>query len=195
MDKRAFREDLYKGLVTHATDSYKEVVRVAALIEDKAQKVAALAGVFLGAGFSFIKKENLAPDSPIGNGFTLAMLSLATLLLIVVIILCIRILWVTGQAAPISIDAMKGVVRTVCSLKDTELDDSIQDDFRIEVANRWKRILDEQIATNEWKALKVRYAQGLLATAIILIAVALLWVLGATLFVRIGTFVASVFSR
>ena len=59
MDARSYREELLKLVVSHAADSYKETVRVAALIEDKAQKVAAVAGVFLAAGLGFIKAENL----------------------------------------------------------------------------------------------------------------------------------------
>jgi len=194
LDARAFREDLYKGLISHANDSYKEVVRVAALIEDKAQKVAALAGVFLGAGFSFIKEENLDPGSPIGNSFTLALLSLATLLLIAVVVLCIRVLWITAQAAPISMGGMKKVVKNTCALPDATLDEAVQDNVRIEVANRWMRILDEQIATNESKARKVRNAQAMLAVSTILIAIALLWVLGGTLISRFATFVTSLFA-
>ena len=62
MDARGFREELLKLMVTHAADSYKETVRVAALIEDKAQKVAAVAGVFLAAGLGFVKAENLKAE-------------------------------------------------------------------------------------------------------------------------------------
>lgn len=193
MEARAFREDLYKGLTLHATDSYKEVVRVAALIEDKAQKVAALAGVFLGAGFSFIKKENLEPGSPIGNSFTLLLLSVATLLLIAVVVLCIRVLWVTAQAAPVGMGSMKELVTDVCQVPDDSLDNALQDNARIEIFNRWERILDEQIATNEQKAAKVRYAQAMLSAAIMLIAIALLWVLCGTLFFRTLTDVMALF--
>jgi hypothetical protein len=193
MDARAFREDLYKGLILHATDSYKEVVRVSALIEDKAQKAAALAGVFLGAGFSFIKAENLDPGSPVGNSVTLLLLSLATLLLIAVVVLCIRVLWITAQAAPLSMDSMKKLVKTVSSLPDASLSGGFQDECRTEIYNRWARILKDQIATNEQKAAKVRYAQAMLAASIILIAIALLWVLCGTLFFRLATDVTAFF--
>ena len=50
-----FLEDALKDTIKAAADTYKENGRVAALLDDKAQKAGGLAGVFLAAAFGFVK--------------------------------------------------------------------------------------------------------------------------------------------
>jgi len=172
-----YREDILKMMQSHAADSYKETVRVSALIEDKAQKTAALAGVFLAAGLGFIKPENLKPDSSFGSFWVLFPLTLAVVCLIITVVLCLRALWIREQAAPIQMVLMKKMVLRIGALPDPALTDELQDRSRIQVTNWWVDILDRQERTSRKKAWHVRCAQGWLTVSIFLVAISLLIVL------------------
>jgi len=45
--------------LTAASDVYKENARIAALLDDKAQKTATIAGIFLAAAFAFLRRESV----------------------------------------------------------------------------------------------------------------------------------------
>jgi len=185
VNAQSYREDLLKALVAHGAESYKEVVRVASLLEDKAQKTAALAGVFLAAGFGFIKQENLRVDSPLGGSSTLCLLAVALLLLVATVLVCLWVLWIRRQAAPIPMSEFREYVLELTSLQDAETTEDRQNRSRMDLASQWTAILDQQTATNLKKALRVRAAQCLLTLAILAIATSLLLVLLKTLGQRV----------
>jgi len=181
MDARGFREELLKLMVTHAADSYKETVRVAALIEDKAQKVAAVAGVFLAAGLGFLKAENLKADSPFGGFLTLVLLMVTILTLMVTVVVCLSVLWVREQAAPIRMPLLRQMVDQIVAMPDDDITNELQDTARSQIALWWTDILVRQEAVNLKKARGVRTAQMLLTSAIVAIALTILLVLAQTL--------------
>ena len=51
-EARAFRLEILKSLVDAGNEGYKEHIRINSLLEDKAQKMAGLAGVFLAAALA-----------------------------------------------------------------------------------------------------------------------------------------------
>ena len=185
METRAFREELLRSMVSHAADSYKEVVRVAGVLEDKAQKTATVAGAFLAAGLAFVKQENLTGNSPIGSFWTLLPLTLAIVGLIVAVGICLRVLWIREQAAPIDLGLMKEIAVSINAFPDAQLTDEVQDRCRIEVTNQWKSIVERQQAVNLKKATEVRNAQGWLAGSIVMVAFTLLIILLPNLAARV----------
>ncbi|HSY35174.1 MAG TPA: hypothetical protein VK814_05440 [Acidobacteriaceae bacterium] len=184
MDVAAFREATQQFLLSYASDGYKEAVRVAALIEDKAQKTAALAGVFLAAGLSFIKPENLVDSSPLGGSWILFCLGSAIVGLIATILICLKVLWVTEQAAPMPLGQVKEIVKGINVLEDAAITADVQLQLRLEIVKRWSRILDTQARTNRTKAVGVMLAQTVLTISISLVALALVIVLFGTLMMR-----------
>jgi hypothetical protein len=184
MDAAAYREVMQLFLLSYAADGYKEAVRVAALIEDKAQKTAALAGVFLAAGLGFIKPENLVESSPLGGSWILFFLAVAIVGLIVTILTCLTVLWVREQAAPIPLTEMKEMFSDVNSLEDAGLTAEARLGLRVEIVKRWNNILEKQAKTNRSKALGVIAAQTVLTISISLVALALVIVLFGTLMMR-----------
>jgi hypothetical protein len=183
MDAAVYRDDMQKFLLAYAADGYKETVRVAALIEDKAQKTAGLAGIFLAAGLGFIKPENLVESSPLGGSWILFSLAAAIVGLIATILVCLKVLWVREQAAPIPLAEMKDMFSDVNSLENT-LTPETQLGLRVEILKRWNNILDKQAETNRSKALGVIAAQTVLTISISLVALALVIVLFGTLMMR-----------
>ena len=65
-----------------ATDGFKENSRVLSLLEDKAQKAAGLAGVFLAAAFSFLRKDALTALADFTGWWGLSALALAVALML-----------------------------------------------------------------------------------------------------------------
>jgi hypothetical protein len=65
-----------------AADVYKENTRISALLDDKAQKTAGLAGVFLAAAFAFLRKDSIESlrDAVGATGLVLLGVSLALFL-------------------------------------------------------------------------------------------------------------------
>jgi len=191
MDAAGYRDDMQKFLLSYAADAYKEVVRVAALIEDKAQKTAAVAGVFLAAGLGFIKPENLVDSSPLGGSWILFFLAVAIVGLIATILICLKVLWVREQAAPMPLTQVKDMFVGVSVLSDAEITKDVQLHLRLELVKRWSRILDKQAKMNRSKAVGVILAQTVLAISICLVAVVLVLVLFGILMMRF----ISVFAR
>src|SRR5258708_9310754 len=59
-DAREFRLEILNSLVEAGSEEYKENVRINSLLEDKAQKTAGLAGIFLAAALAFIRVHTLS---------------------------------------------------------------------------------------------------------------------------------------
>ncbi|WP_213804633.1 hypothetical protein [Granulicella sp. dw_53] len=193
MESRAYRDDLLKSMISHATESYKEMVRVMAVIEDKAQKVAALSGVFLAAGFGFIKQENLRADSPLGGFWTLLLLACAIFILTVAVGLCLWVLWVREQVAPMEV--FRRMESSILKRPVTSMTDELQEGSRVSSDRLWDKMLDRQQKMNQKKASILRWAQTLLTVAMGLVATALLLVLVENLCVRVIASVVGLFAR
>lgn len=54
-----FLVDTFKSAAQLAAETYKDNVRVAALLDDKAQKTGGLAGLFMAAAFGFLKPDSI----------------------------------------------------------------------------------------------------------------------------------------
>ncbi len=90
---------LSQALAT-STDMYKENSRILGLIEDKAQKAAGLAGLFLAAAFSFLRKDSLQSLSVFLGWTGLSILGLSIALMLACILLSAWVLWAREMITP-----------------------------------------------------------------------------------------------
>jgi hypothetical protein len=94
-----FRLEILKSLVEAGSERYKENVRINSLLEDKAQKTAGLAGVFLAAALAFIKIDTLSAW-PFNRLRILIPLGVAVVLLVCCIGFCLAVMWVRQIPGP-----------------------------------------------------------------------------------------------
>jgi hypothetical protein len=86
--------------LTTSTDMYKENSRVLGLIEDKAQKAAGLAGLFLAAAFSFLRKDSLETLSAFLGWTGLSILALSIGLMLACVLVSAWVLWAREMMTP-----------------------------------------------------------------------------------------------
>src|SRR5258708_36880307 len=91
-DAREFRLQILSSLVEAGSEEYKENVRINSLLEDKSQKTAGLAGIFLAAALAFIKVDTLSVW-PFNRLHILLPLALVIFLLVVCIRFSLSVMW------------------------------------------------------------------------------------------------------
>lgn len=171
-DEREFRLQLRKSVVDAGHENYKENVRIAALLDDKAQKTGALAGIFLAAAFASIRPENF--NSPWFNRPSIFVpLLISIISLIVCIAYCLGVMWVRPISGPLSIWQLDRLRTDLFQFPRTNLS-AYEEGFWGEVATIWKDVLYKQTEPLNDKAKRLRKAQVSLLVAMFMIAVLLL---------------------
>ncbi len=188
MEYEVYCEELLRLLVTQGADDFKENVRIAGVIEDKAQKVAGLAGIFLAAGLAFINKENFNADSVVGGIGALLFLGLAIVLLVLTVLQCLRVIWVSDHATPISLDLMVEIAQDTFNQPQNSINFKTQQANRWHLVHTWKHKTDQQIESNKVNARHLKSAQMLLAGSILAVSAALLLIMIRILVLRVIQF-------
>ncbi len=168
------RLDLLKDAVAVAVENYKDNVRIFAGLDDKAQKMGAIAGIFLGALLAIIKPDAVSTlQSAIGPR-GLWTLTSVILLLMACIVLCLLCMWVGRIPPPLSLGHMVRLTADLLRLQEAGFNDSIQEGYNGEKLAIWTKCIQaqEKVATRKMRL--VFAAQLVLAIAILLIAFMLL---------------------
>ncbi len=171
------RVALLSQALTAATEVYKENSRISALLDDKAQKTAGVAGVFLAAAFAFLRKDSLE-DLRTATGATgMVLLAAGLALFLGCIIVSGLVMWV--RKIKLHPDPNK-ILKTCNALladaagpTDQQRENHVRD--QIESWNRANETQDLVIAD---KSDKLLVAQTFLILGIIAVAV----LLGLTVF-------------
>jgi hypothetical protein len=79
VDTAEKRFQLLSQALTAATDVYKENTRISALLDDKAQKTAGIAGIFLAAAFAFLRRESIQDLADAGGSLGMFLLGASVL--------------------------------------------------------------------------------------------------------------------
>jgi hypothetical protein len=165
-----FRPDALKATVQLAADAYKDNARIAAVLDDKAQKTGGLAGIFLAAAFGFVKPGNLASflvDAGIYSG-VLLVLTAASLLFC--LCACLAVMWVRGAPQPLAPALMNDLNRDLMLLPAAEVTDQVQANYYRDVIQLWGRVLESQTRMNRTKGGRLLLAQVLLGIGMIIVA-------------------------
>jgi hypothetical protein len=163
-----FRSELLKRLVEVGEASYKESTRIAAVLDDKAQKTSTIAGVFLAAGFAALKPETLT---------ALSSRLLLTLLIVIVVLLMGSVgtslvaMWVRRNAEPLSIADVSAIAVDVLALHEDELSIERQANVYLDQARVWSECVLAQDRLNARKATFLKSAQTALAAAMFAVGI------------------------
>jgi hypothetical protein len=162
--------------VALASEAYRENARITAILDDKAQKAAQTAGIFLAAGFALMKPgaDNVAKY--IGKLGLITMAG-AVVLLMGTVALTLVTNWLRRIPGPLNPERIRAMTSLLLELPDEELTLQRRMSHLNDVAGLWIDILAEQQHVNILKARFVRTAQLLLGLAIVLIGFLLILVL------------------
>lgn len=91
---------MLQQVLTSSQDIYKESARIISTIEDKAQKAAGLAGIFLAAAFSFLRKDSLHDLAGLAQWSGLILLGLAIFFMLACVLTAAWTLWPRELQSP-----------------------------------------------------------------------------------------------
>ena len=158
-----FKLDLLKRLVEVGELSYKENVRIASVLDDKAQRTSTIAGIFLAAGFAALKPETLATLS---GPVLVVLLSVAVALLILSVGASLLAMWARTNAPPLSVEDISSMTRDVLVLPDVRITADLEARTYLDQGRIWSSCVAAQDEVNAKKARLLRFAQITVALAI-----------------------------
>lgn len=168
------RRELLNDALAVASENYKDNVRVFTNLDDKAQKMGAIAGIFLGASFAFIKPDTVGSLTHNIGSRGVGSLTGIVLLLILCIVLCLLAMWVGKIASPVTLEHMTILTNDLLRLKEGELTEDIREGYCRERLAVWTKCIEEQDKVASRKVIFVFLAQGVLAIAVLWVAFMLL---------------------
>jgi hypothetical protein len=169
-----FRIECLKTVIQNGFDNYKENARITSLLDDKAQKTGAMAGVFLAATFGFLSPEKLHSLALAVDLEYLLLILFTVAVFIGCVASCLSVMWARNVALPVSLEAVNGMTQDILRLRDDSLTPEIQEAFFQEQIAIWRPVLDSQMKGNKLKAGRLVLAQRLLGCGMFLIAILLI---------------------
>ena len=149
---------------------FKENSRVLALIEDKAQKAATIAGIFLAAAFSFLRKDSLQDLYRFVGSTGLVMLSAVILLMLGSVLLSAYTLRARQMLTPPSPkEILRKVDLRLSTGPDGPTDVSRENNLR-EQARAWNEAVKAQEQALTEKSTLLVWTQGFLVAGISTVA-------------------------
>lgn len=174
-DPREFRLQILKDLCQVGGENYKENVRTIGLLEDKAQKTAALAGIFLAATLAFIKPDTFE-KWPFNRLRVWIPLSTAVVLLIACIAFSVAVLWIRSIVESVPFPSVEKFKAGLFGVEAKELH-KYEEGYWEDTAAIWKQILAQQSPITASKANRLLWAQVTLALAMLSVAALLLLII------------------
>lgn len=151
--------------LTAATDQYEENARILGLIDDKAQKTAGIAGIFLAAAFAFLRRESIG-DLRTAGGLT-GMLLFAAALALFLACLVVSGLVVWARTLKLPPDPNKILAVSDLLLAGGGPSDDARENHVRDQAKSWNRASQTQDNIIADKSQKLLVAQWLLLCGII----------------------------
>jgi hypothetical protein len=174
-EERNFRLEILKSLVEAGSERYKENTRINSLLEDKAQKIAGLAGVFLAAALAFMKIDTLSVW-PFNRLRILIPLGIAIALLVCCIGFCLAVMWVRQIPGPPTFEALNQLKADLWPI--TSGLETYEEGYWGDRSALWKNVVDEQSSLIGSKGKRVLLAQITLASAMFAVAILLFALIG-----------------
>jgi hypothetical protein len=150
--------------MTASTEMYKENSRILALLDDKAQKTATIAGIFLAAAFAFLRKDALQDLSDAAHGPAFGLLTIAVGLFLGCVVAAGLVIWARKLQLPPNPNAILDVCNVL--LADGLTDDARENHIR-DQARSWNRALAVQDKIIDDKSQRLLISQWLLILGIV----------------------------
>jgi hypothetical protein len=166
--------------MTASTEMYKENSRILALLDDKAQKTATLAGIFLAAAFAFLRKDTLKDLSDAVGGPGIGLLTVAVALLLGCVFAGGLVLWAREYQLPPNPNAILELCDVLLA---GELTDEDRENYIRDQTRSWNRALSVQDRVIDDKSQRLLFSQCFLAGGISSVVV----LLGLLIFCGNGT--------
>jgi hypothetical protein len=164
------RLSLLTVAMTASTEMYKENSRILGLLDDKAQKTATLAGIFLAAAFAFLRKDSLKDLAEMTGGPGIGLLTVAMALLVGCVFVAGLVIWAREYQLPPNPNA----VLELCDiLLAGELTDEDRENYIRDQTRSWNRALTVQDRVMEDKSQRLLVSQCLLIGGIASVVVLL----------------------
>jgi hypothetical protein len=167
--------DLLKDALACAPENYKDNVRIITGLDDKAQKMGTIAGVFLGVLLALVKPDQLSTLVGLIGQTGIWVVTFVILLLIVCVGLSLWCMWTKVIPPPLS---MKHLTYISDNIDPSQL--PAEEDYCNERIAVWRKCIEAQsnVATSKQK--RVLWAQVTLAVAMAVIAGMLLYLIHST---------------
>jgi hypothetical protein len=167
--------DLLNDTLAVAPENYKDNVRIITSLDDKAQKMGTIAGVFLAVLLALVKPDQLTNLLGLVGQTGIWGFTFVTVLLMACIGICLWCMWTEKIPPPLSLGHLTYITEN--AFKDQDLDEEAQKDYCKEKIAIWKECIDAQGRVAKSKQGRVLSAQVVLAIAMILVACMLLYLM------------------
>ena len=151
--------------LTAATDQYKENARILTILEDKAQKTAGIAGIFLAAAFAFLRRESVADLKNAGGAGAMILFGAALALFLTSIVVGGITVWARRLQLPPDPNKILNIADLLLA-GGGPTDDARENHVR-DQARSWNRASQVQDQIIAGKSKKLLAAQWLLLFGII----------------------------
>ena len=166
--------EVLDDLLKTAERDFEATVTHSALIDDKAQKTSALAGLFLAAAFGFIKPESLTALREQYGSLALLLLYGALACFVATLVLCLRAMWLKDvPTSGVSLESQEMSAEFLLDLTEQELDADMMAAYKRNQVEIWKSAIAERFTANVAKTNLVHRAQQALIAGIFVSAVSL----------------------
>jgi hypothetical protein len=157
--------DLLKDTLAIAPENYKDNVRIITGLDDKAQKMGTIAGVFLGLFLTLVKPDQISNMLGLIGRTGIWVVTALTLTLLACIGLCLWCMWTKVIPPPLSMGHLKYIAESVAPDQDVGEEDYVKERIAI-----WQSCIKGQDEVAQSKRNRVFWAQVTLALAMVLIA-------------------------
>jgi hypothetical protein len=157
---------------TSASDVYKENSRILALLDDKAQKTAGVAGVFLAAAFAFLRRESVEDLKALAGPSGLILLGASIAFFMACIICSGFVMWTRRLQLPPDPAKILDACNYLLTDSNGPSDEARENHVRDQI-NSWNRANQVQYEAISDKSKKLLVTQVLLTLAIMAIAILL----------------------
>jgi hypothetical protein len=164
------RVEMLRDVLTSSVDTFKENTRISALLDDKAQKTAGVAGLFLAAAFGFAKKDNLADLSQLLGRSGIGLLAGVVFLFLCSIFASLTVMWARAGLGPPAPKNLFEITQLLLKIENGTSEERQENHLRDQI-RAWLSVLSTQESVNQSKARRLKTGQWVLAAAMVFLSI------------------------
>jgi hypothetical protein len=174
---RGARKELLDKVFQSCLQEYADKQNTFAQIDTKAQTTASVAGVLIAAALAFVQADSVDRMVSAGGLKVVILFASAIVLLLLSTLFCLLAMRIRRLTAPLESKEIGRMIEEIFRLDASEFTDETVENFVRDQVNAWQKTLRSLGKTNADKADRVLWGQVLLAVAVLLVAVVVLFFL------------------